>query len=219
MVRPCNRGKFKAARIKCSLLCLSFNRLWAMALNARAEHGVTHFAMCHDDVVPSPGWADVLIDELDRTGADVCSAVVPIKDPRGLTSTGIRNAGTGSTRRLTMREIFDLPETFGLRQVSGIGEGDLLAVNTGLWVCRLDAPWVERFPGFAMTDAVRRVGDRWEAGCVPEDWQFSEWLWRQGLKAAATRKVALAHVDDDGKEYRSDSVWGEWETDLGDTPL
>ena len=151
------------------------------------------------------------------------SAVVPIKDERGLTSTALRNATTGKTRRLTMTEVFALPETFDLADLKAAGlgtghepESDLLAINTGLWVCRLDADWVERFPGFAMSDTVRRRADgAWEAAGISEDWQFSEWLWRHDLKAVATRKVPLAHVGLE-REYRNDDIWGEWAMDQGD---
>ena len=78
-----------------SLLANSINRLWVQALNERTDHGWTHFAMHHADVQAPAGWVDTLADEMARVGADVISAVVPIKDYRGLTSTGWRDPGVG----------------------------------------------------------------------------------------------------------------------------
>lgn len=235
VVQPAQRGYFKAGIVRCSLLNLAFNRCWANALNGRKEYGTTHFAMQHSDIIPIGGWCDVLIDEMDRNGADVCSAVVPIKDSRGLTSTGIRNGGTGDTRRLTMSEVFQLPETFTVEDLQEIGihsagrehsvKGDFLAINTGLWVCRFTEAWAEPpiFPGFMSCDQIRRMDDgRAEAVCLPEDWAFSEWAYNHGLKVCATRKAPLVHFDGPASkttsEYRNDHVWGEWQTDQGDLP-
>ena len=224
MVRPILSGHFRAGVVRTSLLNYTFNRLWVAALNLRGA-GVTHFAMQHSDIRPAAGWADVLINELERTGADVVSAVVPIKDGRGVTSTGVRNARTGNNRRLTMRQVFDLPETFGLEDLGGTDvmpegppEANLLAINTGLWVCRVDVPWAEAFPGFRSCDAVRCRDGVFQACVVPEDWAFSEWLWRHDLRAVATRKVALVHIDDRGETFRNDHAWGTCLTDPGDNP-
>lgn len=96
----------------------NFNMCWCEALNRREELGLTHFAMLHSDIKVSPSWIDALIEEMDRVDAEVMSAVVAIKDSRGLTTTGIRYADTIGCRRFTMREIVQLPETFsiGLRR-------------------------------------------------------------------------------------------------------
>jgi hypothetical protein len=178
--------------------------------------------MCHDDVRPSPGWIDVLIDELDRTGADVVSAVVAIKDDRGLTSTGIRNCQTGAIRRLTMTEVLRLPETFGVDEVTDAGirlpeEDEILVVNTGLWVCRWDPAWRERMPGFQSIDRVKRADDgTWHAPSLSEDWWFSEWCARRGLKLRATRKVLAVHTDG-ARDFPNDRAWGTWPEDRGGT--
>jgi hypothetical protein len=211
-----------------SLLNLGFNRMWARALNCRDKDKLTHFAMQHDDITPAVGWADIMIDELERTGADVLSAVVPIKDDRGVTSTGIRNWMTNWTRRLTMTEVFALPETFSLADVQAAGikseraaaPGDeVLVVNTGLWVCRFTEPWIETFPGFRSRDEIIRLETgQYEAVCYPEDWLFSEWAARRGLKVFATRKIPLAHCGG-GREFRNDSIWGTCTIDQGDAPM
>lgn len=226
LVNPVRRGFLKVSRSSMSLLNLAFNKHWANAMNAmRAGIALSHFAMQHDDIRPTPGWADVLIDEMERTGADVVSAVVPIKDPRGLTSTGVRNAASGHVRRLTMAEAMGLPETFGHEDLKRAGiatdtgplGAEFLVINTGLWVCRLDRPWRAAFDGFRSVDGVRYAADgTCDAGCLPEDWCFSEWLWRHGCKAVATRKVSLSHIDNAGVEYRNDHAWGTAAVDPGD---
>jgi hypothetical protein len=198
-----------------SLLALMFNFLWCRALNARAE-GITHFAMHHADIEAEPGWLDVLLDELERTGADVLSAVVPIKDNRGVTSTGHADPATHRIRRLTMHEVQRLPETFGPGQLwmAGKPASDYLMVNTGLWVCNLTRPWAEEVC-FTVQDAITRDGrGRFWPRCVPEDWGFSFWLQQRGLRVLATRKVKVIHHGRAG--YANDRPWGEWETDKGD---
>lgn len=226
--RPTTRRNLKASRASGSLLNLNFNRCWANALNARATAGVKYFCMQHDDVVPEVDWADTLIDELERTGADVLSVVLPLKDERGLTSTTVRNPFTQEMRRLTMREVFRLPETFDAADVAAAGIStcplppfarEILLVNTGLWVCRFDAEWVEKFPGFrnGFDGIVKRPDGVYVAQCFPEDWTFSAWAQRAGLKVRATRIVAALHCDGD-VQYRNDEPWGTCETDPGDAP-
>jgi hypothetical protein len=231
---PSRRGQLKIGLTRINAFCLAFNRLWCMMLNDRDEitvkHGPgerpTHAAMCHSDIEPALFWADMLVDELEANpGADVLSAVVPIKDERGFTSTAVRNPDTGVTRRLTMHDVMRLPETFGIEDVraQGITTGagdtarDFLAINTGLWVCRTDLPWIEEFPGFTYVDGIgRNEAGRWMATMVSEDWYWSEWLALRGRKVMATRKVALAHLGHDGREFRNDRAWGDVAYDFGD---
>ncbi len=68
-----------------SLLALNFNTLWCRALNLRRKRRVDYFAMLHADIEPEEGWLDALVGELEAHSADVFSAVVPIKEDRGLT--------------------------------------------------------------------------------------------------------------------------------------
>ncbi|HZZ77194.1 MAG TPA: hypothetical protein VFE62_01665 [Gemmataceae bacterium] len=222
----------KVSVTKFSELNYAFNVHWARARNARRlGEPIAHFAMQHDDIRPAACWADVLIREGQQWGADVVSAVVPLKDDRGLTSTGIRNARTGDVRRLTMTELFHLPETFGVKDLIAAGidvDGDLqdklLVANTGLWICRFDVPWVSEFTGFCdQNSIVTMPSGEIAAAKLSEDWIFSEWCWRQGIRVMATRKVAVGHVEyptepsgHGNREFRNDSVWGCWQTDLGD---
>lgn len=118
-----------------------FNQFWANAISIQEATGkLTHFAMLHDDIVPESGWLDILMEDLLLSGAVMVSAVVPIKDPLGLSSTAIDNPKDPFQveRRLSMHEIEKLPLVFG----SGdCGYPDrLLLANTGCWVCDLTHP-------------------------------------------------------------------------------
>jgi predicted O-methyltransferase YrrM len=134
-----------------SLLPDAFNTHWRTALNYQlAGANFTRFVMLHDDVVPEDGWAGKLLRLLDETGADVVSAVIPIKDSRGLTSTALDDVDDPWEvyRRLTLHEVWGLgmPETFTAADCAvAFGETARLPrpllVNTGCWACRLDRPW------------------------------------------------------------------------------
>lgn len=194
-----------------SLLPFCFNRIWCDALNYKRACPVTHFAMIHDDVCPEPGWLDVLLDELDATGADMVSAVAPIKNGYGLTSTAVDVGGNPWVpRRLSMTEVFDLPETFGVDDVPWREPDSRLLVNTGLWVCRFDGGWPEQVC-FRQQDRIERQpnGD-YVARTIPEDWDFSRQLQSHGLKVVATRKVGLYHGR---QEFHNRGPWGAWTTD------
>src|SRR5262245_42674275 len=101
-----------------SLLCQNCNALWAEALNQQRGGGSEWFAMLHGDVDPEHCWLDRMIEIAVASGADLLSAVIPIKDKRGLTSTAIASRVTPFAPfcRLTMRQVRDasFPETFDL---------------------------------------------------------------------------------------------------------
>jgi predicted O-methyltransferase YrrM len=196
------------SRANSSFLTKTFNDLWCSALNNRAR-GVTHFAMIHADIMPDQaGWLDILVAELERLDADMICAVSPIKTEAGWTSVAVDMSDGDDPwvrRRLTMREVYELPETFGADDVGGP-----LLLNTGLWVCRLDRPWAEQVCFDVVNRMVRRDG-LWHAEAIPEDWLFSAALNRLGCKLYATRKVTLGH--DGGKVYGTDRAWGTQATD------
>lgn len=201
------RGKcnIQPAFSSTSLLPFTFNHLWTGFLNKRQSEGITHFAMIHDDVCPVAGWLDTLLEELEAHDADVVSAVVPIKDARGLTSTAVDGLDEWNPRRLTMKEVFDLPETFSEHDVGGP-----LLLNTGLWVCRLDRSWCEKV-AFRQQDRIVKLADgTFCPQTKSEDWDFSRQLRLLGCKLLATRKVKLEH---DRSEFTNTKVWGTWETD------
>ena len=94
-------------------------------------------------------------------GADVVSTVLPIKDRRGVTSTAIDDPEDEWTplRRLTMREVHRLPETFSAQADCGYPNNALL-VNTGCFVLDLRKPSVERVPRLrGIRDRVRKTPD------------------------------------------------------------
>ncbi len=192
-----------------SLLCFGFNELWVIALNSRAEQRWTHFAMHHADIEAAPWWLDTLLDEMDRVGADVLSTVVPMKDHRGLTSTGYFDDDM-QIHRLTMHELYKLPETFSADNLPGRP----LAINTGLWVARFTEDWVEKIH-FRIRDGIsKRPDGSFFANVLSEDWDMSAQLADLGLKVFATRKVAVRHYGGNAS-FTNAEPWGEWQTDQG----
>jgi len=187
-----------------SLLTGVFNQCWAQGLNARDDNQCDYFVMLHSDVVvKTPNWVDVLLDEMEKHRAKVMSAVIPIKNVLGHTSTGVDDPTDpwGTVRLLTMHEIMRLPVT---------GTRKNLVVNTGLMAVDFTEPWVEKIC-FHMHDKIEKVGGRWRAKTIPEDWDFSRQCRDLGVEVWATRAVAVDHV---GRAvYPNDAAWGLEETD------
>lgn len=213
----------RAARIDCrsgSLLAHTFNELWVGALNKQlAGDRVDYFAMLHADIEPESGWLDKLIEILEAGPYDLVSAVVPIKDRRGVTSTAIAHETGDPWRlafRLTMREVMDLPETFTAADV-GYPDQPLL-INTGCWVCRFDPAWTHREDEagnllfhFEILNRIRKItngdGTQFVAEVIPEDWYASRLLHKLGRRVAATRAVRLIHTG--VTQYPNYETWGE----------
>lgn len=175
-----------------SVLPHCFNQLLAAALDARDVGKATHLAMAHADIIADPGWLDVLWGEMWRTGADLVSAVVPIKGPTGRTSTAI---GVESDRWSVKRCIFDkdrekLPATFGPEDVCG--EGEVLLVNTGLFLADLRCPWWDDF-AFTFHARIKKTVTGRVAECRSEDWELSHHMHAAGAKYLATWKARLRH--------------------------
>jgi hypothetical protein len=223
-----------------SLLADSFNYHWKTALNMQlAGRNVTRFIMLHDDVVPQDHWVDVLLGELDRMGADVVSSVIPIKDARGLTSTALDDTEDpwAVYRRLTLKELEELPETFDAHDCWKAGLSDNhwhpdhstrpLLVNTGCWAADFTRPW--RWGcHFEITNRI--VFQDESGGVVPaidyrpgmrgsfvnqvmsEDWGWGRQLARLGCRVLATRKVRLVHMGE-APYNNQDLGWGTWEHD------
>lgn len=147
-------GRLNLCQLGGSLLANCFNQLWCGALNLQMDGvDITHFAMLHNDVTPEDGWLGVLLEDLRDSQADLVSAVVPIKDPRGLTSTAIDSCSDPFQieRRLTLAETSSLPPVFTAADC-GFPDRRLL-VNTGCWICQFNKPW--RFqPHFEINDRI-----------------------------------------------------------------
>jgi len=184
------------------------NRLWIDALE-RAERGeITHFMMLHSDIVPEFNWLSKMMTIMERTGADVLSAVVPIKDSQGFTSTALDQPVSDvdpywRVRRLTMREVYKMEPTF---------TDPNLLLNDGLMLVNLanrSVKWDEVF--FQFEDRIIRHHGKRTAVCMPEDWNFSRKCRTAGAKLWATREVALNHMGP--AAYPNGGPWGTAETD------
>lgn len=189
-----------------SLLANCFNMLWCMARN---QKDADYFLMLHADIIPEPTGLAKIIAEAQCLDADLLSAVVPIKNAEGMTSTALGDPDDewARPRRLTMREAMDLPETFSAADVD---PGKLLLVNTGLMVANLRKPWVED-AHFEIRDRIVEVGGQLQPQVIPEDWGFSRFVASRGGKVFATRKVTLLHA---GMQfYPNDQAWGTKATD------
>lgn len=173
-----------------SVLTLTFNTLWADALNHRGKFD--YLVMMHDDVQPiDDGWLDTLVEQIEKTGADVVSAVLPIKDDRGLTSTAFMAPESRSQVRLTMTQAMKLPKTFTADD-AGL-TGCVVMPNTGLWICDFRKPWVEKIC-FTTRDRVFRDSDgQWKAQAFTEDWDFGAQCCALGVKVMGTTAVRAMH--------------------------
>lgn len=195
------------------------NRLWCWALNQAAIGKITHFAMLHSDILPSPGWIDLLIDELDERKADYISAIAALKDENGLTSCGIGDANDpwNVYRRFTMTELMEMPETFTAADTPHPDK--YLLHNTGCWVADLRNPlWrttdtnnclVADF-AFPIRGRLLPTGEIIHER-ESEDWHFSRMIAGLGLKTLATRRVSTIHFGTKG--FRNDHKWGVMEHD------
>jgi hypothetical protein len=204
-----------------------FNVLWADALNRFEAGEITHFAMLHGDIVPDvqQRWLDILLEEMDARDAELVSAPSPIKDDRGVTSTGICDlADTWRPwRRFTMRELCEqLPETFD-HVAAGYPDRPLLH-NTCCWVCDLRKPvfretnsdgslkMLFRFP----ERIVRDGAGHWLKQAESEDWVLSRELWERGAKNTwITRRVRLQHRG--MHEWPNDRAYGRYKDGDEDT--
>jgi hypothetical protein len=214
--------RFDVAQASASLITFNCNTLWCTALNRRVSHEVEWFAMLHTDVEPSEWWIDQLIAEAEKHGADMMSAIIPLKNPTGSTSTGIANAGSafGQFCRLTQAQVRHplFPDTFGIGEaaealeklpeplrIAGVPR-EMLLVNTGCFVIRMTRPWAEKV-WFEQTDAIEQKNGVWGPVSQPEDWNFSRRVAAAGGKVMATRVVKVIHRGE--TEYHSDAVWGQ----------
>jgi hypothetical protein len=206
-----------------SLIPVNCNHHWCAALNTRAANQLEWFAMLHSDIGPEPWWLDKLIAEAIKYGADLLSAVVPLKNEEGLTSTAILKPGGlfGVFHRLSLAQVLhpEFPETFdvgaaveALARLPGDlrDEGlprDALLVNTGCMVMRLDRAWADERLYFADLNGIEKVNGELRAACKPEDWYFSHRVAQEGGRVMATRAIKLTHRG--VTHFPSYRVWGQ----------
>lgn len=170
-----------------------FNMILAPALDARDRGQITHLAMVHSDLEVSPGWVDVLYQEMRRTGVTAISAVAAIKEPeRSRTSTAIgkEDYPWAPERYIRVGQHHDLPRTFTAADVCKPGE--VLLINTGCMLIDLMRPYWDEFAFEFRTSIGRRDGRR-VAMFAPEDWLMSRWIQQHGDTVAATYAVPTIH--------------------------
>lgn len=189
-----------------SLLTAACNALWAHMLNLRKHDGLTHFVMLHADVKPATReWLSLLLDEMKRVEADVISAIVPIKDERGLTSTAW-DTDFWRPRRLTLTEAAVMPTTWSAPDV---------LLNTGLMVVDVRGDWVNKIH-FHIEDRIVLTDGAYHHDCAPEDWNFSRDARNAGARLYATRIVPVEHYGTGC--WKSDVIQG-WNTDEQNVPV
>lgn len=205
-----------------SLLTANCNILWAMALNYFELKKVDWFALIHSDVQPEPFWIDRLMAEADTHGADIMSAVIPIKNDKGLTSTAISDPHDdyGTFVRLTMSQVKhpSFPITFdgdlavqALRSLPAslrveAPAGARLLCNTGCMVCRLGAWCDPRKVYFDEVTRFRRINNQWKPFIRSEDWFFTGNAAANGAKVMATTALQLIHHGT--SDFPNNQVWG-----------
>lgn len=205
----------------CGALTHNFNLLLCDALNAREAEGIRWMAMIHADIQAAPFWLDTLIAEAEAHDADLMSAVVAIKDHRGLTTTAIGDPANPWTPfcRLTLTQILDdeFPETFDIdaaRRALADLPGDLrmdvpanatLDVNVGCMVYRIDRPWATKIH-FEVRNRIVEKDGQFEAEFQSDDWLFAKAVAAAGGRVFATRKVKTIHRG--GGNYGNDTKWG-----------
>lgn len=198
-----------------SWLPFNFNLSWCECLNRRQEFGVDYFMMLHADVKPEWGFAAKMLAEMQAAGAHVLSAVSPFKSPSGLTSTAL-NIPDRSTRRLTMREIARLPETFALEDCKHLdAQATHLMTNTGLMIVDLNfvealGPQRKRLHFAGRDWLIEDADGKLTPKMFPEDWYFSKMAADLGGRVMATRKIKLTHIGQ--TEFPNYGEWGQ-ETD------
>ncbi len=219
------RERMKSVKImslSSSALTCNFNMLWCEALNNKT---ISHFVMLHADIIPGEdNWLSHLGRIADATGADVLSVVSPIKRETGQTSTALaRGDEYGHHRRLTMREVMTLPESFTRKEVARLFGWDwkesTLLVNTGLMCVSMKKRDVMPKMTFGVGNWIRQdaQGKYYTVFC-PEDWAWSMQAQALGLSVWATRAVPLAHMNGH-MAYKNNTAWGTLEhddTDQGD---
>lgn len=168
-----------------SILTKNFNGLFCEALNKRKTHGITHFLLWHADIVPlEPHWLDKMASEMKKSGADILSCVVPLKNMTNECSTALQTDDPFTFKNLTYEDLLKEEETFTHPK---------LVVNSGLMLIDITKPWVESIR-FRTLDNIRVKDGIYIQEAVSEDWLFSIDAKDMGAKIFATKAIRLEHV-------------------------
>lgn len=203
-----------------SALTANCNHLYATALNYKKHHPLKWFALLHSDVIPEEFFVDKLIALAEQHEADFMSAVIPIKDQRGVTSTGFLFGNSFHTR-ITQKQLWNehMPATFdgpmALAAIEKMGQSgnmffqhNVLLANTGCMVVRLDKDWSEKL-FFTIEDQIYQGEDGlFKVRFFPEDWNFSLMVNNHGGKVMCTREVLVKHAG--GTRYSNHEQWGHF---------
>ena len=206
MLNATKKHKLEVANTDTSATCFSFNQLWVQALDLWEQGKISHFLMVHSDIVPQNLFIDKMMEIADRCGADILSAIVPIKNTLGLTSTAMdEQVGDEDprwrVRRVTMREAHAMPKTW---------THDKVLLNTGLMLVKM-GDWCKQIHFHFDDDIIMYRGKR-TPQCFPEDWNLSRDAHKLGVKLYATREVAVTHMGHQG--FPNFQPWGSLETDF-----
>lgn len=189
---------------ECSSLTRGFNALYSEALNER-KNGVTHFAMIHSDVVAEHGWLDKMVELMDKHGADILSAIIPLKSKAGYVSTGLdqsNGAPMGTPEHYAISNL-SLHELYRMKDATFTD--DNLLVNTGLMLVDIRKPWAEKVC-FRFENEILNVGDEFKPFEITEDWYYSRAARALGARIFATREVKVKHIG--RAAYPNTSAWG-----------
>ena len=214
-----------------SSLTLNFNSLWCDMLNIRKQHNITHFVMIHSDIdVKTDAWLDKMVQMCDETNCDVLSVVSPLKDNRGLVSTGVWDTQEQVVKyRLTMTQVGKLPEVFDVVDVlsqqdqmkthinnfNSVRDFHLkLAVNTGLMLVKVE-DWCEKVHFRQHDYVIKKTFSDGTVEFVPqfisEDWLFSADVQQLGKVVKGTKAIKIEHIGKFG--YANFGVWGTLQED------
>jgi hypothetical protein len=133
------------------------------------------------------------------------SAIIPLKDTRGLVSTAIDEADgapMGSPEHYAISNL-NLRELFAMKEATFTDEN--LLINTGLLVVDMRKPWVEQI-AWRFENEIIKVGDAFKPFEISEDWCFSRQARALGAKLFATREVKVKHLG--RAAYTNHQPWG-----------
>lgn len=190
----------KLCEVSSSALGHCFN-VGYQAVRKMADKGeIDYVGMLHADCVPlQQNWGEILMDEMLEHQASIMSVISPIKSADGLTSTGFFSKEDDEKDiwhpiRLTMKEVFQLPETFTHPR---------LIVNTGIMMIDIRQEWAKKLV-FDLKCFVNL--DNYQSWYIPEDWLMSKYCYKSGGTVFATRKVKMQHYGNVG--FPNTEAWG-----------